>query len=133
MKVKIKNRRSKLWSLWRILFPEADLSRMWLTINKTIWCPGYITEDLLIHEKTHVAQQKNLMYSLWWWMKYCLSASYRAKMEIPAYKNQYLFLKSKTRDRNQISRLRVEIAKIISGPMYKSMISYEDVYKYLEN
>lgn len=129
--MKIKNRKSKLWNLLKIIFPNAKMEEVWLTFNKTIWCPSGITQDLIVHEKVHIEQQINLFNSVIWWIRYIFSKRFRYSQELPAYKKQFEYLKQ-GKDRNEIARIKTIIAKNLSHPLYGNMVSFEEAMRELE-
>lgn len=132
MKLKIKTRKSKIWSLFFKIFPEADPKQTWLTFNKTVWTPGGITVDLFEHERIHMAQQKNFFKAIWWWARYVTSPKFRYSQELPAYKKQYEILIRSIGDRNARIKLLEKVASVMAGKSYKNMVDYQTAVKDLE-
>lgn len=125
-KIKIKPLKGKRWKLLNIPFPDADLRNTFLTFGRSIYCALQITEDLLVHEKVHVKQQKgSYFYAIFWWVKYIFLSDFRYKQEIEAYGAQYKFLCGKYKDRNQQNRFLREIADILASSRYKNIVTFE--------
>lgn len=122
--MKIKTRKSKFWNLLKIIYPGIKMKEMWLTFGTTIWTPGFISNDLVIHEQVHINQQKNWRRAIWWWIKYTLSPKFRLYQEIPAYRAQYEQLKMVYKNREDWHKIRESIAKIMSGEKYNHMVNY---------
>lgn len=86
-----------------------------------------VSDDLLIHETTHHKQQDK--YGLEEWLKYYLEDDkFRLKMEIEAYRKQL----ESIQDRNQRAKLRMEVSKHLSSPLYGNIISYEEALRVLK-
>lgn len=130
----IKKRKSKLWNLIKLVYPDIVMEEMWLTFGKTIWTPGHISNDLIMHEAIHVSQQKNWFLAIFWWIRYTASAEFRYSQELPAYKMQMNYLCDHVyRGREQQFQVRRSIALIMSGPKYKRMVSYDQAMKDLSS
>lgn len=134
--MKVVERKSRLWHLVKIVFPNANLERTFFTFGDAVYTPGYITDDLKIHEEVHTIQQKHSnLYAVWWWIKYILSKKFRYSQELPAYGEQLKFLR-KGKDRNTQHRMLMDIARCLSNPLYNSMVSHnqaiEDLMKYIK-
>jgi hypothetical protein len=84
---------------------------------------GVVSTDLLIHEMTHLDQQKNFGKENSWWGRYLVDPEFRIEMETKAYQNQFNFLKTVVKDRNELYRRRVDIVRQLSGEMYGSAIT----------
>ena len=125
----VKTRKSKLWKLWKLVFPKADMANMWLTFNKTVWTPGYITSDLIKHEYVHVCQQKSFFGAIVWWIKYYFDKKFRYDQELKAYRAQLAYLQSKFKDRNKQSKMKRKIAEVLSSPFYGNLVSYDEAFQ----
>jgi len=76
-----------------------------------------LTPDLLIHEKTHLEQQKH--YGLDTWVnKYLTDIVFRAKMEEEAYRKQLNSIK----DRNERYRVKSKIRVDIDSGLYSGAV-----------
>ena len=94
--------------------------------DKNIYCDYPLTDDLLIHEQTHLAQQEK--YGLDKWVEeYLTNSGFRLEMELEAYRNQIVSIN----DRNQRVRVRIQSAKDLSSSLYGNIISYDEALKFL--
>lgn len=95
--------------------------------DDTIYTNNYLSDDLLVHEKTHLIQQKRdgLKY---WTRNYLESPHYRLQQELESYKEQLKSIK----DRNHRAKIRVESAKVLSSELYGSIVTYENALKLLK-
>jgi len=130
--MQIKFRKSKLWELVKIFFPDADLKRAWITFGRTIWSPGTFEQDVIQHELVHVGQQRNWKRAIIWWIKYIRDKKFRYSQELPAYQAQFDFLKTRYKDRNVQSRIKLDIAGIMSGKMYNGMVGIDQALRDLK-
>lgn len=100
-----------LIDIYKKHFPIHD--RVVFAYGDCIYTNYPLTQDLLIHEKTHLEQQKK--YGLDVWVdKYLNDIHFRAKMEEEAYKKQLESIK----DRNQRFRIKLQIQKDINSGLY---------------
>lgn len=116
-------------------FPHIDIFKGRFEItDRTVFAwdnviySNYVpSNDLITHEITHHRQQKK--YGLQNWLEYYIKDDkFRLKMEIEAYRNQLNDIK----DRNQRAKLRMELSKHLSSPMYGNIISYEEAVRELK-
>jgi hypothetical protein len=130
--MKIKTRKSKLWR-WALkkFFPGAVYEQTWLTFNQTIWTPGGISADLIVHEAVHAQQQKNFFNAIVWWIKYIRDPKFRWEQEAPAYKAQYEMIAKQIPDRNKRFKMRFDIATVMASPQYKGMCTHSQALSYL--
>ena len=108
-------------------------SRVCFTYGDTIYNPGggKITDDLMVHEETHMIQQDG--QPLWWWAKYIEDDEFRLSQEVEAYANQYQYYKKNrcTKPNGKIRKERLDkflykIAKDLSSPIYGGIITVSD-------
>ena len=92
-----------------------------------IYCDYELTNDLLIHEMTHLKQQEVIGLD-GWVEKYLNDDDFRLRMEIDAYRKQIISLK----DGNKKARCRIECAKALSSPLYGNIINYEEALQVLK-
>lgn len=78
-----------------------------------------ITEDLFVHERTHMLQQSKFGGPEQWWDEYLKDANFRYTQEVEAYQAQYKFFCGKNKDRNIQFRYLRMLSLILSSPMYK--------------
>lgn len=105
------------------------------TYGDTVYDPyGGITDDLIVHEQTHIEQQGgNDVQAGLWWKLYLADPEFRLKEEISAYVNQYKYLCKRIKDRNKRFRILNDIAGYLSGPIYGNAISKSDALQKLQN
>lgn len=89
-----------------------------ITYGDTVYCKYPLSDDLIVHEQTHIKQQLDYGVEKWW-DRYLIDKDFRLSQELEAYKNQANFLKG--------NKERIEkILKDISSSMYGNMITYEE-------
>jgi hypothetical protein len=99
-----------------------------ITYGKDIYTKrGTLTEDLMIHEQTHIRQQGEAPAK--WWDRYFASPAFRLDQEKEAYQNQYEYLKKTVKDKNTLYKMRMNIVKCLTGQMYGRIISQEEALK----
>lgn len=131
-----KSRKSKLWGLFKILFPDADMNGVYLAFWNTIWMPKEVEVcpvAMVVHESVHLKQQgDSLIGALVWWTKYIFSKSFRLSQELEAYQVQVKwFDDTQGASYKQKFLYRKEIARILSSSMYGNIISEEVAFKVL--
>lgn len=100
-----------LIDLYKKYFPIHD--RVVFAYDKDIYTNYPLSQDLLIHENTHLKQQEK--YGLDTWVdNYLNDINFRVKMEEEAYKAQLESVK----DRNERFRLKLQIQKDIDSGLY---------------
>jgi hypothetical protein len=87
-----------------------------------------LSDHLLEHEKIHVIQQHQYGVKAWW-ERYLSDPDFRKQQEGEAYRKQWQFIKSTRRDRNAAFRLKIQILKHLSSPMYGNCCSMQDAEK----
>ena len=113
-------------------FPGMNPMMTVFTYGKYIYNPGghNISEDLLIHEETHMNQQNDPKS---WWYEYLHDKDFRLEQELEAYNNQYEFYENIEHDRNNRAKFLSKIASDLSGDMYGRMIEYKDALDKIKN
>lgn len=103
------------------------------TIGDTIYNPSgtFIPDHMLEHEKTHSKQQG--ADSDGWWGRYLTDQYFRISQESEAYARQYAFICRTQKDRNARTRILVDLAGFLSGPIYGSVIKHSDAMKMIKN
>lgn len=86
-----------------------------------------MSDDLYIHELTHIAQQKEIGVEVWW-EKYLSDEQFRLEQEIEAYQNQWVFARENYH-RAYRKMLRKHIIDNLSGKMYGNIISKQEAEK----
>lgn len=137
MNIKTKNRKSPLWNLIKIFFPNADMSKTYMQFNKTIWMPKGVTEcpqEMYVHEGTHLLQAG---YSFWgstkWWAKYIVNKKFRYEQELDAYQVQMKWFNEAYKDLSYKKKYeyRTAVALILSSKMYGSIVDTKTAFKEL--
>jgi len=139
MKNEIKFKKRKKWGLVNIILmivaPRNEYNKTWCTFNKTVYTPGWISEDIVAHEMVHVKQQKNFFYAIWWWFRHTTSRTFRYNQELEAYRTQYRWILQNVKGMKQAEaafKVRVSIAGGLGGPLYKWLKPVEEIMRDLE-
>jgi len=112
-------------------FPNLELFKKHFAVtdrtifawDDSIYCNYNLSPDLIIHEQTHLKQQKK--YGLDVWLeRYIDDEEFRLKMELQAYRKQLMSIK----DREKRNRVRMQVAKDLSSDLYNNIISYEEAF-----
>lgn len=102
------------------------------TYGDTIYNPYKIniSKDLVIHESTHMEQQKhNDTVAKLWWQRYLVDPEFRVGQEAEAYGRQYAFLKTIIKDRNKQAKMLWQLANFLAGNMYGRAILHGQAMK----
>lgn len=119
----VRPRRSKLWALWRICFPGADMAQCVIAWRGAIYIPTgrgahELGPDVAVHEAHHLKQQLRYGSSFMWWIKYRLSRKFRLQEELEAYRTQYLYGSRIIPDFKGRTIYLRELAEGMAGPTY---------------
>jgi hypothetical protein len=135
MNIKIKHRKSPLWYLWKVLFPAVDMKLVFIAFGDTIYCPRHEDPepDLLEHETTHLKKQRYSKFmAVGFFILYRFLKSYRYRMELEAYRNQWGWIKAhRSLNTHELLTYHRRIAQLMSSPMYGKMCSYAQAFKAL--
>lgn len=101
-----------------------------------IWNPGgqEVSEDLKVHEGTHLAQ--HLAYpggSEKWWGRYLTDPYFRLEQEAEAYATQYAYICTYVKDCNRRSLILHDLASYLAGPMYGNTVSRTAAVKMIKD
>ncbi len=120
----VRERISKLWWLWKVWFPGADMDNCAILFNGALYVPvgtGRVLPDILVHEIVHVKQcGPGVLNSLRWHLKYRLSRTFRHEQELEAFRAQYSFfdrIQPQPSFREKTGYLR-ELATTFASPAY---------------
>ncbi len=94
-----------------------------ITYGDTIYCKNKISEDLKVHEATHVRQQKEIGKDVWW-DRYLSDKNFRLSQEVESYRNQLDFIK-KCCNRNYRRFMEKEIINDMSK-LYGNMCTKDE-------
>lgn len=109
------------------LFP-INLDEVAFPYKGKIYANKELPEELLEHEKVHFKQQEEIGDDIWE-ERYLTEPNFRVQMELEAYKKQLTYFKI-NRDIYDIAR--VQIAKVLSSPMYGNILTYKKAYQLLK-
>ena len=114
-------------------FDVAKNKNVVFTYGDTLYNPncGIIQSHLIAHEKTHSRQQGDKPGK--WWNEYFVDKEFRLEQEVEAYQNQYKFYCRTNKDRNLRFALLNKIARDLSSPLYKNIITYNEAMKQIKN
>ncbi len=104
------------------------------TYGDTIFVPHGHTDlenHLIHHEEVHMKQQGSNPDA--WWSRYMTDIYFRIEQEVEAYGAQYAFLCKIVKDRNRRNMIALDLARILSSPIYGSVITREDARKMIIN
>lgn len=99
------------------------------TYGDTIYNPFklHLPEDLIEHEKVHMAQHNhNDADAAIWWGKYLRDPKFRFEQEAEAYKRQWQVFQRLQSDRNAQTRFLEAIVGFLSGPVYANCATPEE-------
>lgn len=85
---------------------------------------GKISQDLMVHEETHVRQQKEIGVDVWW-DKYLTDAEFRTQQELEAYRVQWRY--AKEHYARYYNRLVLKhISRSLAGEMYGNLMTKKE-------
>ena len=111
---------------YQALFP-LNLDEVAFPYKGKIYSNKELPEELLEHEKVHFKQQEELGDDIWE-ERYLTDANFRVQMELEAYKKQLTYFRV---NRDVFDMARVQIAKVLSSPMYGNILTYKEAYQQL--
>lgn len=76
------------------------------------------SKDVIVHEMTHIVQQKKVGGPEIWWDKWINDIEFRADQELEAYRVQYQWFVKHNRDRNEQIRFLHLIGGHLASPIY---------------
>lgn len=121
--IKISTEKPSLYEKIKDIFGIDWEKGVVITYGDTIYCKYPLSEDLMIHEATHVKQQTDMDKDEWWG-KYFLDKEFRLSQELEAYNNQMHFI-NKTYNRDYRRKLRNKILHDMTT-MYGSMCTKKE-------
>ena len=101
-----------------------------ITYGDTIYCKYELPEWKIVHEETHIKQQK-LIDKDEWWEKYFVDESFRLSQEVEAYQNEARWIKKNIKDRNQQFKLLHQIVIDLSSSIYGNICTAEEARQFL--
>ena len=107
------------------------------TYGNIIYNPGRgkITDDLKVHESTHMRQQaKGPWYGPeLWWKEYLKNPAFRLDQEVEAYRNQLIYFKSKNHDVRKVLAFKDKLARDLSSEIYGNLVHYQTADRLIKN
>ncbi len=121
-------------------FPEAE-GKAIFAYDGTIYNPsGFALNPWnIVHEEVHFKQQAEMFVGLMnegktgvevWWEQYIADPKFRAEQELPAYREEYRYIKQH-KGIEEARRMAVRFSMNVSGPMYGECVEYEDALQYI--
>lgn len=89
--------------------------------------PDELPADLIVHEKVHLRQQREVGGPEIWWRRYIDDPEFRLAQEVEAYRAQ-LASHSVKRERRQVAR---RVALDLASSMYGSLVDRHEAWKLL--
>lgn len=100
------------------------------TYGDTIYSAVPIPRDLMVHELTHVRQQREYPGGKdMWWERYLEDPKFRTEQELEAYREQWHWVANNIKDRNEQFRHLTHYAQSLSGEMYGRVMTYAEALK----
>jgi hypothetical protein len=87
MEIKYSNQIPPIYDLCKRKFGASWDKGTIFTYGDTVHCKFLISDDLKVHEATHVRQQAVIGRDIWW-NRYLNDATFRLEQELEAYRNQ---------------------------------------------
>lgn len=95
------------------------------TIGNVIYHKKDLTDDLEVHERTHVSQQLSYPGGKWaWWDKYLEDPGFRLSQELEAYRRQCRYARSNYKNREKVNLVIQNSAMALSGKMYGELVDF---------
>ena len=82
-----------------------------------------LSRDLVVHERTHFAQQERAGGPEAWWRRYLDDPVFRLEQEVEAYRAQYQALSDLPRSERR--RLLAHFCKTLASSMYGGLVTKE--------
>ncbi len=90
----------------------------------TLHCSEEPTDDVVQHELIHLEQQGYTQEGAKkWYIRYIADPEFRLDQELQAYRAQFQFVKSYSKDRNALNRYLNRLATDLASPMYGHLIA----------
>lgn len=119
MEIKIKQKWPPNVDAIRARFPDIHQQCIF-AYGDTIYSPSSIKipQFLIVHEKTHFAQQAAMGGPDAWWERYLSDDKFLIEQEVEAYHNQYEYFCTTTSDRSARYKHLMACVKDLSSPIY---------------
>jgi hypothetical protein len=110
------------WEKLITIFPVDWDMGVIVTYGSHIYCKYELREDKLVHERTHIKQQKEYGVEKWW-ERYYIDREFRLAQELEAYKNEAEWVRENITDRNKRHLMIRRICIDLSSPMYGNLLT----------
>lgn len=126
VEVKISNEIPPIYERLKQLFNVEWDNGLVIAYGDTVYCKFSIDDALMVHESTHIRQQAEYPGGVEaWWERYLTDAKFRLDQEIEAYRAQAKHIRTYSKNRNAAFGYLHHLYTSLSGPMYGSVVSYE--------
>lgn len=95
--------------------------------DDTIYSNYAMSDDLIVHEKTHLAQQKKIGLAKWVDL-YLSDDSFRLAQEIEAYYNQVQSVKNRSERFKIAKKCAFDLASPLYGNLITEMKAFQSIY-----
>lgn len=129
--MKIKNDKPDIYFRLKNIFDIDWDKGIIITYGESVYCKFPISEDLEVHEGTHVKQQLDYGVEKWW-DRYIEDVDFRFSQEKEAYLNQANWIKQNIKDRNERFKRLDKIATDFSSSIYGNIITKKEVWNLIK-
>ena len=143
--MKILNEKPPIWDAACAAF-KVNPGATVFTYGEKLYNPAGIDipDHLMVHEETHSEQQlafvapERRTAENWdegaalWWGKYLREPAFRLEQEAQAYAKQFAFICRQIKDRNRRFKIGMDLANILSGPLYGRCIGTNEAYQLIK-
>lgn len=130
--MKILNRPPRLYRIIQLFFPEYDFDTVHAFVfGDTIYTKHRpLPKDIAVHESIHIIQMRySKFYAIFHFLRYFLSKKFRVQTELPAFREQYRYLKFHGMNAYDAAK---RFARALSEEkIYGNKITYEEALKYI--
>lgn len=131
--MKIKHYKPIIYPILKWKFP-IDWNVNVIAFGDTIYAKDEIPEHLVVHENTHLLRQKNSkIYGIIWWIRYIFNKKFRFIEELLAYRNQYRFIKSRLKNREEQNKYLRKFSYDLASELYGKMVDFNKAMKLIEH
>lgn len=103
---------------------NPNWERTAVAYGDTIHAKYDLPKDVDVHERIHLRQQGYTKAGAKkWYEKYLKDPTFRYEQELEAYREQYKYLSTTIKDRNELARKAYALATTLSGEMYGALVN----------
>ncbi len=128
--MKIINDKPPIWKEAHEHFDIDDSATIY-TWGDVIYNPAgiVIQREYIEHESVHSGQQRAIGGPEKWWEKYITDPAFRYNQEVEAYGRQHAYFCTQNSDRNKRYKHAHILATILSSPMYKIGVNFNEAFR----